>query len=60
MSLHHNSTAPHAASSTPHDGVIINYQREGETLMDAFSRAERTWPGAGVMTFLAPHRLRGR
>jgi len=60
MDLHHSTTHSPVTSGAPHSGVIVNYQREGESLMDAFDRAERTWPGAGVMTFLAPHRPRGR
>lgn len=54
---HH--TATHADNRN-NGGAVINYTREGESLMDAFERAERTWPGEGVMTFLAPHRTRGR
>jgi hypothetical protein len=56
---HHNATTTHVAAAD-NGAVIINYTRDGETLMDALDRAERTWPGAGVMTFLAPHRSRGR
>lgn len=58
MNLHHTATPSNAVA--PHGGVIVNYQRDSESLMDAFDRAERTWPGEGIMTFLAPHRPRGR
>lgn len=53
MSLHHNSTAPHAAPFAGHDDVIIDYQRPGESLADACYRAERAWPGAPILLVAA-------